>query len=135
MATTPGMSGQMTPVAVSAFEVKSHDAPDERRTPPKTRVDIVRLGGFTIGRFTFEPGWRWDECIKPAVGTDTCQNSHVGTALSGAITIQLADGSEQTIKAGDSYTIPPGHNAWVGGSEPFVATEVMSAEQFAVPQS
>lgn len=122
-----------TPVAVTAFATKSHDAPDERRTPPRTQVDIVRLEGFTIGRFTFQPGWRWSDCIKPAVGTESCQLSHVGYAVSGRITIRLPDGSEQAIQAGESYTIPPGHDAWVEGEEPFVGLEVMSAEQFAKP--
>jgi quercetin dioxygenase-like cupin family protein len=124
-----------TPVAVSRLEAKSHDAPDETRTPPKTRVEVVRLEGFTIGRFTFEPGWRWSECIKPVAGTDSCQVSHVGYAVSGRATIRLADGTEQTIGPGQSYTIPPGHDAWVEGGEPFVAIEVMSAEQFAKPSA
>ena len=122
-----------TPVAVTRFETKSHNSPDETRTPAKTKVEIVRLEGHTIGRFNFEPGWRWSECIKPAVGTDSCQNSHVGYAVSGAITVRLQDGTEKTIKRGESYTIPPGHDAWVEGGEPFVGIEVMSAEQYAKP--
>ena len=122
-----------TPVAVSTFETKSHDSPDETRTPDKTRVEIVRLEGHTIGRFTFEPGWRWSECLKPVVGTESCQNSHVGYAISGGITVRLQDGTEKRIRAGDSYTIPPGHDAWVDGDERFVGIEVMSAEQYAKP--
>ena len=124
-----------TPVAVNTFEAKSHDEPDETRTPDKTRIEVVRLEGFTIGRFNFEPGWRWSECIKPVVGTASCQNSHVGYAVSGRIRVQLEDGTEKTISAGESYTIPPGHDAWVEGDEQFVGIEVMSAEQFARPQS
>jgi hypothetical protein len=124
-----------TPVSVSTFEVKSFDAPDETRTPNKTRIEVVRLAGYTLGRFNFEPGWRWSECIKPVVGTASCQNSHVGYAVSGRLTVRLDDGTEKTISAGDSYTIPPGHDAWVEGSEAFVGTEVMSAEQYAKPQS
>ena len=69
------------------------------------------------------------------VGTASCQNSHVGYAVSGRLTVRLDDGTEKTISAGDSYTIPPGHDAWVEGNEPFVGTEVMSAEQYAKPQS
>jgi quercetin dioxygenase-like cupin family protein len=122
-----------TPVTVSKFETKSHDSPDERRSPAKTTVEVVRLEGYTIGRFNFEPGWRWSECIKPVVGTDSCQNSHVGYAVSGKITVRLQDGTEKTIRAGESYTIPPGHDAWVEGSDPFVGIEVMSAEQYAKP--
>ena len=124
-----------TPVTVSKFETKSHDSPDETRSPAKTKVEVVRLEGYTIGRFNFEPGWRWSECIKPVVGTDSCQNSHVGYAVSGAITVRLEDGTEKTIRAGESYTIPPGHDAWTEGSDSFVGIEVMSAEQYAKPTS
>lgn len=120
-----------TPVAVTTFDVKSHDAPDELRSPSKTRVEVVRLEGFSYSRFTFEPGWRWSECIKPVVKTDTCQVSHAGHAISGRLIVQLGDGTQKPITAGESYTIPPGHDAWVDGDAPFVAIEVMSAEQFA----
>ena len=119
------------PMAVTKLEVKSLAAPDEVRTPPKTRVEIVRLAGFTLGRFTLEPGWRWSECIKPVVKTETCQVSHVGYVVSGRITIQMKDGTKKTISAGDSYSIPPGHEAWVEGNERFVAFEVISADQYA----
>ncbi len=122
-----------SPVAVTQFEVKSHDSPDEVRSPDKTRVEVVRFAGFTLGRFNFQPGWRWSECVKPVVKTDSCQASHVGYAVSGRITVRLNDGTEKTISAGESYTIPPGHDAWVEGNEPFVGIEVMSAEQYAKP--
>ncbi len=118
-------------VTVTKFEVKSHNNPDEVRTPDKTRVELVRLEGFTFGRFNFEPGWKWSECIKPVVHTESCQLSHVGYAVSGKIIVRLKDGTEKTISAGDSYNIPPGHDAWVDGDEEFVAIEVMSAEQYA----
>jgi hypothetical protein len=124
-----------TPVSVSAFESKSHDKPDETRTPPKTRLDIVRVGGYTIGRMTASPGWRWSESVKPIVGTESCQLSHVGHVISGQLKVRLDDGTEQTINAGESYSIPPGHDAWVEGVEPCVAIEVLSAEQFGRPAS
>src|SRR5919202_4516467 len=124
-----------TPVGVTSFEVKSHDSPDETRTPNKTRVEVVRLEGYTIGRFNFEPGWRWSECVKPVVGTESCQTSHVGYAVAGQIIVQLKDGTQHTVSAGQSYTIPPGHDAWVEGNVPFVGIEVMSAEQYARPHS
>jgi len=122
-----------TPVAVTKLEVKSHGSPDEIRNPDKTRIEIVRLEGFTLGRMTFEPGWRWSESIKPVVKTDSCQVSHVGFAVSGRLTVRIKDGTQKTIVAGDSYTIPPGHDAWVEGNERFVGIEVMSAEQYAKP--
>jgi hypothetical protein len=122
-----------TPVTVTKLQVKSHSSPDEVRTPNKTRVEVVQLEGFTIGRFNFEPGWCWSECVKPVVKTDQCQVSHVGYAVSGRITVRMKDGTEKTIVAGESYTIPPGHDAWVEGNQPFVGIEVMSANVYAKP--
>ena len=121
------------PLEVSKLEARSHDSPDEIRAPDRTSIEVVRLEGYTIGRFNFEPGWRWSECVKPVVGTDSCQNSHVGYAISGEITVRLDDGTEKRIRAGESYTIPPGHDAWVEGGDSFVGIEVMSAEQYAKP--
>jgi quercetin dioxygenase-like cupin family protein len=123
-----------SPVAVRNFEVRSHDSPDEVRSPNKTRVEVVRLTDFTFGRFNFEPGWRWSECIKPVVKTDSCQASHAGYAVSGHLVIRMQDGAQKTVNPGDAYTIPPGHDAWVEGDESFVGIEVMSAEQYAKPQ-
>lgn len=122
-----------TPMSVNKLVTKSHDDPDEVRAPEKTRVEVVRLEGYTIGRFKFQPGWRWSECIKPVVGTDSCQVAHVGYAVSGRIAVRMNDGSQTTIEQGMSYTIPPGHDAWVEGADPFVGIEVMSAEQYAKP--
>jgi mannose-6-phosphate isomerase-like protein (cupin superfamily) len=121
----------MNPVTVSKFETKSHTHPDEIRKPEKTQVEIVRLEGYTLARMTMNPGWRWSECIKPLVHTESCQLSHVGHVVSGSLTVRMNDGSQKTIKAGESYTIPPGHAAWVEGKENFVGLEVLSAEEFA----
>nr|ART39807.1 J15 [uncultured bacterium] len=121
------------PVSVSKLEAKSHASPDETRTPAKTRVEVVKLEGFTVGRLNLEPGWRWSEHIKPIAKTDSCQLSHVGYLVSGTMGIKLNDGTEQIIGAGESYTIPPGHDGWVVGDVPCVAIEVMSADQFAKP--
>jgi quercetin dioxygenase-like cupin family protein len=121
------------PVTVTKFQVKSHNSPDEVRSPSKTRVEVVQLDGVTMGRFNFETGWRWSECVKPVVKTDHCQVSHVGYAVSGRLTVRMTDGTEKTIAAGESYTIPPGHDAWVEGNEPYVGIEVMSADVYAKP--
>jgi mannose-6-phosphate isomerase-like protein (cupin superfamily) len=123
----------MNPLTITKLESKSHGTPDEIRKPDKTKVEIVRLEGFTLGRYTMEPGWRWSQCIKPIVKTDSCQLTHVGHAVSGSITVRMNDGTQRTINAGESYTIPPGHDAWVDGKENFVGIAVMSAEQFAKP--
>ena len=115
------------------IESRSFDSPDETRTPSKTKVEIVRMGATTAGRFTFEPGWRWSECVKPVVGTDSCQIHHVGVVQSGRLAIRHEDGTEVEIGPGDAYVIEPGHDAWVVGSDVFVGYEFDSkaAETFA----
>ena len=109
------------------------DSPDETRTPEKTRVDVVRLGGTTAGRFTFEPGWKWSECIKPVAGTESCQARHVGVVQSGRMRVTHEDGTEVELGPGDAYVIEPGHDAEVLGDERFVGFEFesRSAEEYA----
>ena len=118
-------------MAVTKLESKSHSKPDEVRTPEKTRVEIVRLEGFTIGRFRMEPGWRWSECIKPIVNTESCQTEHVGYAVSGALHIKHSDGSEAEVTAGSVYRIAPGHDAWNAGTVPAVFVEFQGAANYA----
>ena len=110
---------------------KSFDSPDETRTPPKTRVEVVRFGGESAARFTFQPGWRWSEAVKPTVGTDSCQARHVGAIVSGRLHIRHTDGTEGEAGPGDAYVVEPGHDAWVVGDEPVVAFEFESAETYA----
>jgi hypothetical protein len=112
---------------------KSFDAPDETRTPPKTRVEVVRLGTSTAARFTFQPGWRWSEAVKPVVRTESCQVRHVGAIVSGRLHVTHSDGSEGEAAPGEAYVIEPGHDAWVVGEEPVVALEFESAETYAKP--
>ena len=87
----------------------------------------MTVGGHTIGRFTFQPGWRWSDCIKPVARTESCQNNHIGYCTSCTIEVETDDGRRITIKRGDSYAIPAGHNAWVLGNEPWEAVEFLSA--------
>jgi hypothetical protein len=114
-------------------ESRTFDSADETRTPDKTRVDVVRLNGATAARLTFEPGWRWSECVKPVAGTDSCQVRHVGFAHSGTIHVVHDDGTEIDISPGEAYVIEPGHDAWVVGDERFVGYEFESraAEEYA----
>jgi hypothetical protein len=102
---------------MASIETKSMDRPDETRTPDKTSVGVVHLGGATVGRFTLQPGWRWSDCIKPVAGTDSCQAAHLGYVVSGRIHIAATDGAEADIGAGDAYRLEPGHDAWVVGDE------------------
>jgi hypothetical protein len=102
---------------------KSFDNADETRTPDRTRVDVVRMGEAQAARMTLEPGWRWSECIKPMVGTDSCEARHLGVVVAGRLHVRQDDGSEGEISAGEAYLLEPGHDAWVVGDETFVGYE------------
>ena len=105
----------------TALEVKNFDSPDETRPfEGKGKADVLVVGGQTIGRGTFEPGWRWSENVKPIAGTDSCQVSHLGYVLSGRMRVFMNDGTEGTCSPGDVCAIPPGHDAEVVGDEPCV---------------
>lgn len=112
---------------------KSFDAPDESRTPDKTKVEVVDLGGAKAARMTLQPGWKWSECIKPVVGTDSCQARHIGVMVSGTLHVVHDDGTETDVGAGDAYRIEPGHDAWVVGDDAAVGYEFESetAAQYA----
>ena len=110
-----------------ATDKKSLDEPDEVRTPDKTRVELVTMEETTFGRITFQPGWRWSECVKPVAGTDSCQTRHIGYAISGRLHVVHEDGTELDVAPGDASIIEPGHDAWVVGDEPYVGIEMSSA--------
>jgi len=116
---------------VASVESRNLDQPDERRTPDKTEVNVVSVGGNEVGRFTFQPGWRWSECVKPVAGTDSCEMTHLGYVVSGQIHIAHDDGTAVDVVPGDAYVIEAGHDAWVVGDEPFVGIEFKSAADYA----
>jgi hypothetical protein len=118
---------------MAGLQTGDFDSPDETRTPEKTRVDVVRMGGTTAARFTFEPGWRWSDHVKPVAGTESCQARHVGVVQAGRLHVVHEDGSEGEVGVGATYVIEPGHDAWVVGDEQFVAFEFepQSAEEYA----
>jgi hypothetical protein len=112
---------------------KRFETPDEVRDVPKARVEVVKLGDATAMRGTFEPGWKWSECVKPIAGTESCEVAHLGYVVSGTMVCRMDDGTEITCKAGDAANIPPGHDAWVEGSEPCVFLDFQGAANYAVP--
>jgi class 3 adenylate cyclase len=93
------------------------------RTIPHGRIDVVDLDDTVVGRMTYEPGWRWSIDVQPIAGTDTCQYHHLGVTLSGRLRAQMADGTELELGPGDVFEIPPGHDAWVIGDEPWVSVD------------
>lgn len=116
---------------MAGVETRDFNSPDETRSPEKTRVELVNLAGGQIGRYTFEPGWRWSEHIKPVVKTDSCQVEHVGYIVSGTLSVKHDDGTEQEVGPGMVYRIAPGHDGWNAGQEPVVAVEFQGAANYA----
>ena len=101
-----------------AGEVKNFESPDETRPfEGKGKADVLQIGGQTVGRGVFEPGWRWSENVKPIAGTESCQVSHLGYCMSGRMKLYMDDGSEFEVGPGDVAAIPPGHDAEVIGDE------------------
>src|SRR4029450_9505386 len=105
-----------------AVILKSFDAPDEVRVMQKGKFELVDLGGMTIGRASYEPGWRWSEHVGPSVGATRCPVEHVGLVASGAAVVAFDDGDVVTLRAGDLFYIPPiAHDSWVVGDEQYVS--------------
>jgi hypothetical protein len=118
-----------------AMQWKSLNTPDERRTFPNGTLELVTLGGITFGRGTFQPGWRWSESVKPLVKTASCEAPHTQYHVSGRLRVRMDDGSEREFGPGDVSVLPPGHDAWVVGSEPVVVIDVTGMTQYAKPKS
>ena len=97
---------------------KRFESPDEvREFRGKGFVELVDLNGHAVGRGTFEPGWRWSENVKPIAGTESCQVDHIGYMLKGRMALKMDDGTEREFGPGDTFHMPPGHDAWIVGDE------------------
>ena len=117
---------------IDAVVLKRFEAPDETRLMTKGRFDIVRLGGMTIGRATYEPGWRWSLHVGPGVGAARCSVEHVGLVLSGTATAAFDDGRVIELRAGELFYIAPiPHDSWVVGDEPYVSLHFLGADAYA----
>ena len=97
------------------LEVKRFDSPDELRNFDKGAFEVVRSGGMSIGRATYEPGWRCSQHVGPIAGTASCQVEHVGMVVSGRAMIAMDGGEERIVGPGDVFHVPPGHDSWVVG--------------------
>ena len=99
------------------------------------RLELVNLaGGAQVGRLSAQPGWRWSEHLKPAVGTELCMAPHQQYHLSGRLHVVMQDGSEIEAGPGDVTSLPPGHDAWVVGDDPVVAIDWQGASVWARPR-
>jgi quercetin dioxygenase-like cupin family protein len=112
--------------------LKRFEHPDDVREMPLGRFEIVRLGGVTIGRATYQPGWKWSTHVGPGVGATRCHVEHVGLVLSGVATAAFDDGTIIELKPGSLFYIPPTpHDSWVVGDEPYVSLHFLGADHYA----
>ncbi|MBV8207873.1 MAG: cupin domain-containing protein [Acidobacteria bacterium] len=118
--------------------LKRFENPDEVRTFEKGKFELVHIGGMTIGRATYAPGWKWSQHVAPSAGTSRCQVGHVGLVLSGRATAAMEDGTVTEMKPGDLFFVPPGppgHDSWVVGDEPYVSLHFVGAGDYAAQKT
>jgi len=113
------------------MEAKSLDRPDEVRSFDKGRLELVTIGGVTVGRGVFQPGWKWSESVKPLVKTISCEAPHLQYHLSGTLRVKMDDGTQVDLKAGDVSSLPMGHDAWVVGNETVVVVDFQGMVDYA----
>jgi quercetin dioxygenase-like cupin family protein len=107
------------------------DSPSETRSFEKGRFETYRVGPMTLGRATYEPGWKWSDHVAPGTGERSCPVEHVGFVLQGQAAVRMDDGTERVMKRGDFFHVPPGHDSWVVGDEPYVSLHIMGSEDYA----
>ena len=112
-------------------EVKSFDNPEEVRNFPLGKLEVITVGGTTVGRATFEPGWRWSKSVQPLAGTASCEAPHFQYHVSGTLRVLMDDGKEFDCKGGDVSLLPEGHDAWVVGDEPVVVIDFQGMIEYA----
>ena len=118
---------------MSAVQFRDFGKSDEVRTFPHGRIEILKIGGGTVGRMTLEPGWRWSNDVKPVAGTEWCEAPHFQYHASGTLHVRMADGTEFDVGPGGISSLPAGHDAWVVGNEPAVVVDFFGATDYAKP--
>ncbi len=112
--------------------LKRFETPDEVRVLERGKFEIVRLGGLTVGRATYEPGWKWSEHVGPGVGTPRCDVEHAGMVLSGTAAVEFEDGEVLLLQAGELFAIPAvPHDSWVVGDDRYVSLHFLGASEYA----
>lgn len=112
-------------------EHRSFKSPDETRSFPNGKAEILKVGDAEIGMLVFQPGWRWSNDVKPLAGTASCEAPHFQYHVSGRLAIKMDDGTEFIAGPGDVTSLPSGHDAWVVGNEPVVVVDWFGASNYA----
>lgn len=112
-------------------ELKSFGTPEEVREFPRGRLELIKVGGATIGRAIFEPGWHWATSVQPIAKTPSCEAPHFQYHVSGVLRIRMDDGAEFDCRPGDVSLLPSGHDAWVVGNEAAVVVDFQGMVDYA----
>lgn len=112
-------------------ELKDFSKPDEVREFPLGKVELIHIGGATIGRATFQPGWKWSTSVQPLAKTSSCEAPHFQYHVSGVLKVKMDDGTVLECKPGDVSLLPMGHDAWVVGKEPAVVVDFQGMVDYA----
>ena len=107
------------------------DEPTETRSFDRGRFELYAVGPMTIGRATYEPGWKWSEHVGAPAGASSCMVEHVGYVVSGRVAVKMDDGEERVMEPGDFFYVPPGHDSWVVGDEPYISLHFLGSENYA----
>ena len=119
---------------MAKMQKRNLDSPDETRSFDKGKVEVANFGDITIGRAVLEPGWNWSKSVKTIAKTEYCMAPHTQYVISGRLKVVMDDGTEDEFGPGDAMVIPPGHDAWVVGDEPFVAVDFTGMTNYAKPE-
>ena len=128
--TIPKTSNSMIDTMTNS-EAKSFEKPDEVRTFPKGRLELINIGGATVGRGIFEPGWRWSTSVMPIAKTKSCEAPHFQYHVAGTLHVVMDDGTEYDLKPGDVSILPSGHDAWTVGNEAVVVVDFQGMVDYA----
>jgi len=117
---------------MAGIDLRAFESPDEVREFDHGRFELYRVGPATIGRATYEPGWRWSQHVGPGLGLERCPVEHVGLVLSGTATAAFADGRVIELTTGSLFHIPAEpHDSWVVGDVPYVSLHFLGADDYA----
>lgn len=120
-----------TPATTPAAEVVSFGRPHEVREFPLGRLELITIGGATVGRAVFEPGWRWSTSVQPLAQTRSCEAPHFQYHVAGVLRVRMDDGREFDCGPGDVSLFASGHDAWTVGSEPAVVVDFQGMIDYA----
>ena len=111
--------------------VRRFEQPDETHALGGGTLKVLRIGGAVLGRASYAPGWRWSTHVGASLGLASCPVEHVCLVLSGRSGLRMDDGTEYEFGPGDVFHVPPGHDSWVVGDEPYVSLHLLGAGAYA----